>query len=115
MIAFDDNTALGDPIEITQLQEARALYVEMISAIVADLQDLKRSPSPKEAVHNLILSLSGKASPEVIAAFRMSTLQGVSKALEGSKEPARTLEELLAPYETLLELGMKRSSLTKEK
>jgi len=115
MIAFDDNTALGDPIEITQLQEARALWVEMISAIVADLQRMKRSPSPKEAAHNLILSLSGNASQDAIAAVRMRTLQGVSKALEGSREPAQTIEELLAPYEALLEFGMKRSNLTKEK
>jgi hypothetical protein len=62
MVVFDDNTAVGEPVEIEILQGERMMWVQMLSAVVADLRTVKNSPSPKETVDELVLSLSGEAS-----------------------------------------------------
>jgi hypothetical protein len=83
MVVLDDNTALGDPTEIRNLQYGRMQDVQWFSALVADLRSVKNSPSPKKAVDELILSLSGGASSgDSITPGRVAMLRMVLKALD---------------------------------
>lgn len=111
MVAFDDNTALGDPTEIRDLQYQRMLGVQMFSALAADLRSVKNSPSPKKAVDELVLSLSREASSgDFITPGRVAMLRGVSKALDGPGG-AQNLDKSLALYEAELAFVTKYSNL----
>jgi hypothetical protein len=102
MVVFDDNTAVGEPTEIESLQDERMMWVQMLSAAVADLRTVKNSPSPKETVDELVLSLSGEASSgDGATPFRVATLQHLSEAL-AKPGAQRSLDPVLAGYEAEL-------------
>jgi TonB family protein len=111
MVVLDDNTALGDPTEIRNLQYGRMQDVQWFSALVADLRSVKNSPSPKKAVDELILSLSGGASSgDSITPGRVAMLRMVLKALD---RPAgvQSLDKALVVYEAQLAFVTKHSNL----
>jgi hypothetical protein len=111
MVAFDDNTALGDPTQIRDLQYQRMLGVQMASALVSDLRSVKNSPSPKKAVDELVLSLGGAASSgDFITPVRVGVLREFSKALDGPGG-AQNLDKSLALYEAQLAFAVKHSNL----
>jgi hypothetical protein len=107
MVAFDDNTALGDLMEIKRLQGGRVEFVEMLSAVVADLQSVSTSPSPKQAAAELALKLGASPIAGSFASFRAALLKGVSEMLT-----REYLDNALAGYRTYLAVVMKYSSLT---
>lgn len=110
MVAFDDNTALGDLTQIRSLQAERMEFVRMLSAIVSDLRRVKNSPSPNTTVDELILSLSGKDSSEGLAPGRILILRLVSERL--AKAGAQQfLDKSLALYEAQLAFVTKYSNL----
>jgi hypothetical protein len=112
MVAFDDNTALGDPTEIRDLQYQRMQDVQMFSALVADLRSVKNSPSPKKTVDEPILSLSGGASSgDSITPGRVAMLRGLSKALDGPGGAQQSLDNALTVYEAQLAFVKKYSNL----
>jgi hypothetical protein len=110
MVAFDDNTALGDLTEIRRLQYERMDTVQDFSVLVADLRSVKNSPSPKKAADELVSSLGAKASSQDSVSFRVAMLRAISKALDG---PAgvQSLDKALTAYEAQLAFVTKHSNL----
>jgi len=99
MVALDDCTASGDESELLALQRSRRSQLEVISAIVSDLQAIKTHSEPAGFAHQLAAEARKTPSADPVSRVRRNLLGGVAAAVQ--RDP-KAIEKWLASYETHL-------------